>query len=143
MRKAVVSLAAVLMVLASMTPAFAAPPLVSSASNDKVSISVNGPSVVTAGQTVRFNGTITMINDGTSSRRPVVYSLALLTDSGPVARIPLRSGVRNMAPGQTKSASRSFTVNERAVPGEYFIVLDVTVDGETLRVGLPLEIKGK
>ena len=143
MRKAVVSLAAVLMMLASLGSVSAAPPISSSGSNDKVSISIDGPTVVTAGGTARFTGTITLNNDGTSARKPVIFNMALLSEDGPVTRIPLRSGVKTMTAGRTKTAVRSLTINERAKPGQYFIVLDVTVDGETLTVGLPLEIKAK
>jgi len=143
MRKAVVSLAAIVMMLASIGSVYAAPPNAGSASNDKMSISISGPAVAAPGETIRLNGSISLVADGTSTRRPVVFSMALVTEDGPVTRVPLRSGVRNMAPGQSKVATRSLTINERARPGQYFIVLDVTFDGETLRVGMPLEIKGK
>ena len=80
MRKAVVSLAAVLMMLASIGSVSAAPPISSSGSNSKVSISVDGPTVVTAGGTARFTGTITLVNDGTAARKPVVFNMALLSE---------------------------------------------------------------
>jgi hypothetical protein len=140
MKKAVVSFAAVLVLLAS----FASPSLAAgtsnTASNDKCTIRVSGPETAAAGETVRFSGTITLNNDGSSSRKPVIYELGISSNGGPVARIPLRSGVRNMTPGTTKSATRAITINDRVTPGEYTIYLDVTVDGESLIVSLPITI---
>ncbi|HQR37605.1 MAG TPA: hypothetical protein PLF26_04310 [Blastocatellia bacterium] len=140
MKKAVVSLAAVLVLLASFaTPSFAAGTS-NSASNSKCSIRVSGPATAAAGETVRFTGTITLINDGTSSRKPVIYELGISSNGGPVERIPLRSGVKTMNVGSSKTATRSITINDRVTPGDYVVYLQVTVDGEPLVVSLPITI---
>lgn len=140
MKRAVVSFAAVLVLLASFAMPSMAAGSSNSASNDKCSIRVSGPSTASAGETVRFTGTITLANDGSGSRKPVVYELGISSNGGPIERIPLRSGVRNMNAGQTKSATRSITINDRVTPGEYTIYLQVTVDGEPLLVSLPITI---
>ena len=143
MKKSIVTFAAILVFVASLsTPSFAAGSS-SSASNSFASISVSGPAVAAPGETVRFTGTITLNADGTSARRPVVFQLGISSNGGPIERIPLRSGVRNMSPGQTKTATRAFTINERITPGEYTVYLEVTIDGEALVVSLPISIGAK
>jgi len=142
-RKTMVSFAAILVFVGSLaTPGYAGASG-NSASNGVASITVSGPATVSGGDVVRFVGTITLNADGTSTRRPVAYQLGMTSDGGPIDRIPLRSGVREMMPGRSKTVTRTVTISDKVAPGEYTIYLEVTIDGETLVVTLPISIGAK
>jgi hypothetical protein len=124
MKNAVVSLAAVLMVLAS----FATPSLAAGNSQtyngQKFSMNVTVPDTVAPGGTLVARGTITINDDGTASRQTVAYRL-----SAPDLR-QSRSGVKDVAVGRTKSVTKSFLIPARITPGDYTIDLYVNVGGE-------------
>jgi hypothetical protein len=124
MRKVAVSLAAVMMVLASFaTPSFAAGDS-STYNGTQFSGSITAPTVVKAGATLTARGTITLNTDESAARKNVAYRLAFdgLGQS--------RSGVRDMATGRTRSVAKSFVIPARIEPGEYTVSLYISVNGE-------------
>jgi len=125
MKKAVVSLAAVLMVLASFaTPSFAAGNTNYEGRNFRASI--DGPEVVQAGSTFTARGTITVLSDGSgNSVRPVAWRLS--NNLGQASR----SGFRSIPVNRTKTVAKAYSVPDRLEAGTYQIDLLIQVDGET------------
>jgi hypothetical protein len=125
MKNAVVSLAAVLMVLASFaTPSFAADN--PNYQGQKFNASITVPDTVQAGQSFTARASITVLNDGSNaSRKMVAYRLS--TDLGTANR----SGFRAFPVGRTKSLTKAYTVPDRLEAGDYTITLAIQVEGET------------
>lgn len=135
MRKSVVSLAAVLVLLASFaTPSFAGPKVTNSYNGEQFNISITTPTTVQAGQTFQALGTISLAPDANASRKAVVFSLQ-------VEGVTLnRQAVRAMPTGRTKRVSKTFLVPERLSPGTYNVVLTVNVNGEIGHVTTQFEV---
>lgn len=124
MKKAVVSLAAVLMVLASFaTPSFAAGNS-TTYNGTRFSFSVNAPETVRAGSTLNVGGSIVLNDDGSNAKqRMLAYNMS--------AGIGLsKSGFHNFPVGRPKTIAKSFSVPSRLEPGDYTIRFQVLEGGE-------------
>lgn len=141
MKKAAVTLAAVLMFVASMAPATFAGPKSLSASNSAGSITLSVQNdTLSPGEDLVVRATFSVNSDGTTSRKAVAYRVSVRSEDGFAFPINMRQGVKFMRAGSTKSASRSVAIDERAQPGNYTINLDVAIDGQPLQVQVPITI---
>ena len=140
MKKAVVSLAAVLMLMASLAPAALAGKT-GSASNAKGSITLSVVNdVVAVGEDLQIRASITMNSDGSRARKAVAYRIFVESEDGFAFPINMRQGVKFMRAGTTKSMSSSYEINERAREGNYVIRVQATLDGAPIDLGVPITI---
>jgi uncharacterized membrane protein len=141
MKKAVVSLAAVIMLMASLAPATLAGPKGTSVSNANGSLSLTLTNdVVSAGDDLSIRATLSVANDGTRNRKAVAYRISVLSADGFAFPINARQGVKFLRAGASKSMSNSFEINERARPGDYMIRIDASIDGAPLQLELPFTV---
>jgi len=132
MRRVAVSLAVVMMVLASFaTPTFAGKPSV--AETDIYRITINTPDVAVVGQAITVSGTITLFNDGSGSRKPVYYEVSALHQN--------RAGVKAMQVGKTRTITRTYAVPAQLPAGTYTITFAVSVDGRNSLVEREITVR--
>lgn len=138
MKKAVVSLAAVLVVLASFaTPSFAGQSQTQVYDVGNVRVSVTVPTTGQIGGTITARVSITVNPDGdAATRRMVGWNVELPGTAS-------RSGFRAFPVGKTKSLVKTIDINERIPAGDYHIGVTFTADGVTRSGQLPITLTNK
>lgn len=141
MKKAVVSLAAVLMFVASLAPATIAGPKSLSASNDagRITLALQDD-VIAVGGDLSIRATLAVNSDGTRARKAVAYRISVSSEDGFAFPINMRQGVKFIRAGAVKSMTNTTEINERARPGNYSINIAATIDGQPLQLSIPFTI---
>ena len=141
MKKAVVSLAAVLMFVASFAPATIAGPKSLSASNDAGRITITlQDDVVSVGGDLTIRATLAVNADGTRARKAVAYRISVVSEDGFAFPINMRQGVKFLRAGAVKNLTTSQEINERAREGNYSINIAASIDGQPLQLSIPFTI---
>jgi uncharacterized membrane protein len=135
MTRAVVSMAAVLVLLASFaTPSSAQRGTLYSAEGTKFRISATvSDTEVNPGDVITITGRITTFADGTSSRKPLAFAIVSPTGEQ-------RTGIRAIAPGRSKSMTKSFTIPANTPPGTYEGTVAAQYDGEPLIINIAIRV---
>ncbi len=141
MKKAVVSLAAVLMFVASFAPATIAGPKSLSADNSAGRITITlQDDVVSVGGDLVIRATLAVNSDGTRARKAVAYRISVSSEDGYMFPISMRQGVKFLRAGAVKNLTTSQEINERARPGNYAINIAASIDGQPLQLSIPFTI---
>ncbi len=139
MKKAVVSLAAVVMVLASLAvPSFAGQSQTHVFELNGARISVTVPTTGEIGGAINVRVSITALDNGTSAR---TQNIGWRVSAPGVSRSP--SGFHEFPVGKTKTLNKSFAISSRIPAGDYQISVLFTANGDTKGAQLPITLTSK